>query len=167
MNALFACVALAVASFEPPPGVRAALAEPELSGACRLSFLWIEGYDAYLWREADAGADLYAAPFALRLEYLRDFSTEQLATATLRELSRQQGFVEEEGMYDRFAQLWPAVAAGDAITAVWRPENGVVFRHNGEPYSELADPGLGRRVLDIWLGEETSVPQLRDVLVGE
>lgn len=166
MSALATCVALVLAALEPPPAARAALAEPELSGACRLRYLWIEVYDAYLWREAGAGADVYAEPLALRLEYLRKITPAEFASVTLRELRGQQGFVEEEGMLAEFEELWPAVVPGDAITAAWRPRRGVVFHHNGAPYSELADPGLGRRVLDIWLGPETNVPQLRGILLG-
>jgi hypothetical protein len=76
------------------------------------------------------------------------------------------GATDGERWLTRMKALFPDVQAGDRITGVHRPGEGVRFHVNGRLAGELRDASFGRLFFGIWLSPRTSEPQLRNALLG-
>jgi hypothetical protein len=60
----------------------------------------------------------------------------------------------------------PNVRAGESITAIYSPDQGMQLLHQDRLLGELRDAEFARRFLGIWLATETSQRQLRQNLLA-
>ncbi|MDH3661309.1 MAG: chalcone isomerase family protein [Alphaproteobacteria bacterium] len=139
----------------------------ELVGQGRLKYLFWNVFDASLY--ASGGSWSRDKPFALSLSYLRDLSGESIVGSSVSEI-RDQG-MDDEAKLARWTQamaaIFPDVDDKTTITGIVNEERHAVFYRNGEPIGTIRDPEFSKYFFDIWLGEETSQPELRAQLLDE
>lgn len=153
----------------PPPEVAAALPGARLQGVAQMRFLGMQIYDARLWVGADpVQADWAAVPHALEVIYARSLQGPQIAERSLKEMRRQGQLSPEVAQRWRelLAEMIPDVAAGDRLTAILLPGQGLRLLGNGQPRAEVPELEFSRRFLGIWLAPQTSEPALRKALLG-
>ena len=61
----------------------------------------------------------------------------------------------------------PDVQAGDRLTGLYQPDQGVVFQKNGQAVGAVPDAAFARLFFGIWLSPQTSEPALRQALLAQ
>ena len=160
----FALVSATAASLDT---ARAEIPNASLVGEGRLKVLFWKVFDAQLY--APKGEWSMQAPFALSLNYLRRLDGEKIAERSIDEI-RDQGF-NNEAKLDNWLQqmraIFPDVDQTTTLTGVYKPQQATLFYLNGELIGRVDDPAFGERFFNIWLGEKSSQPKLRNKLIGE
>lgn len=147
-------------------GLERRLGEPLLIGEGRLSVLFWDVYDIKLYSVTER----FEAnrPFALVLHYLRVVDADDIVDASMQEMQRQSAIAPEQYAQwkKQLVALFPNIVAGDRLVGIFHPERGGEFFLNDALIGEISDLQLSRRFFDIWLGENTSRPALRQQLLG-
>lgn len=107
-------------------------------------------------------------PVLLELTYQRDISRDDFVEATLDQWQKQQGAVlpRHQIWAEQLTRLWRDVKKGDQLACLYRADGLVEFSYNGQSLGVVEDPAFGAEFLDIWLGEKTTAPKLRQALLG-
>ena len=159
---------LATASAQPAePG--APLPGAHLAGQGTLRFVGLEVYRARLWVSAGFRPEDYAAhPLALELAYQRDFTAQAIARRSIEEMRRVGPFTAQQATrwQQALQAALPDIKAGERITGLYRPNQGVLFQMQGRTVGEVADPAFARLFFGIWLSPQTSEPGLREALLA-
>lgn len=124
-------------------------------------------YNAYLWTPDGAAFDRNK-PFALDIEYLRNFEGKALAERSIDE-KRAQG-IGNEAVYAKWLaemiRVFPNVKPNDRLTGVATAQRTARFFHNGKFTGEVTDPEFTDAFFGIWLNEKTSQRRFRERLLG-
>ena len=142
------------------------LQDMQLIGEARMRVLLWDVYDARLL--SPAGRYTESEPFALSLTYLRDLDGEKIAARSIEEM-RKQGLTDEvalERWYRSLVGIIPNVRERDEIVGLAAADGSTRFFLDGTPIGEIRDAAFTRAFFDIWLGQNTSEPRLRDQLLG-
>jgi hypothetical protein len=135
-------------------------------GQGTLHKLFMKVYETSLWTDARTWS--MSKPFALSIRYEMNFKAGDLTKRTFEEMARSGPVTQAE--HDTFGpkleQLFHDVRPGDVITAVFLPAKGAVFYYDGQLRGKLTDAAFAKRFFDIWLGPNTSEPELRDKLLA-
>lgn len=117
---------------------------------------------------SDTGAFDWNSPFAITLDYKRDFSSELIVKATMVEMSRLSGREKEvfEPLRPTVDKCFPDVQKGDQITGVSLGANAAKFYFNGELSCEVEWTGFNEDFFGIWLADESRAPRKSRVLRG-
>jgi len=153
----------------PPTVVRQALGDVVLAGAGQMRFWGLNIYDARLWVDARFDAQAFDAhPFALELTYHRAFTSAAIAGRSVDEIQRQRPLSSEqrERWLRELAALLPDVQAGDQITGVYLPGQGMRLWRGDQALGTVRDMELARLFFGIWLSPRTSEPALRSALLA-
>lgn len=139
---------------------------PEVVGHARLKFMLWDVFDATLI----ASHGLYDPnkPFALSLTYLRNLSGRKIVEKTIEEIS-SQGMASTDELREWRSQLdaiLPNVSKSTTITAVRDAQAHTLLFRSDTLIGMLEDPKFTRLFFNIWLGEHTSNPDLRDELLN-
>lgn len=151
------------------PELAGMLPEHRLLGSARLSVYGFKVYDSRLWVPPVFSGDSFAShPFALELDYLREFKNAAIADRSLAEMRRFGTFTDEQANIWREAMLRviPNVKKGDRIIGVNRPGEGVTFWVNGQRSGDVPDAEFARLFFGIWLSPKTSQPKMRAALLA-
>lgn len=135
-------------------------------GEGSMTWLFITAYDASLWTDARAWS--MSEPFALTLVYHMSFTTDEMVERTLEEMKVIDPSIDAQTLQRHARMLrsaFPAVKAGDRITAVHTPGQPVRFFHNGRPTASSEDSAFAEPFFGIWLSPKTSEPRLRRALL--
>ncbi|TAL28274.1 MAG: hypothetical protein EPN97_14975 [Alphaproteobacteria bacterium] len=135
-------------------------------GQGTLRKLFMKVYETSLWTDAKTWS--MKEPFALCIRYNMNFKDKDLVKRTFEEMGRS-GLVtqaDRETFGPQLTALFHDVHPGDVITAVFLPGRGAVFYYNGKPRGKLEDIAFAKRFFNIWLGPDTSEPDLRDRLLA-
>lgn len=157
------------AAAQMPPELTQADAALVLRGQARFRVWGFEVYDASLWTAPGFAADAFdAQPLALELRYLRDFSAQDIAQRSLKEVQRQSAVrpEQEKRWLGEMLRVFPDIRKGDRLLGLHRPGQGVVFWFNGQLRGEIRDADFARLFFGIWLSPRTSEPALRSALLG-
>jgi Chalcone isomerase-like len=161
----------AYAQTEAPKLAAAANAElptPKARGGGLLRMYGFQVYRAYLWTPGGAAFDR-AKPYALDIEYLRNFTAKALAERSIDEM-RGQG-VGSDAVYPKWLaemqRVFADVKPGDRLTGVVTATRSAKFFYNGTLRGEVNDPAFADAFFGIWLNEQTSQPAFRKLLLGE
>ena len=160
---------LSMAQTVPPVPVQSVAQDLRLVGQGQMRFLGLRIYDARLWVEPRFEAQAFAAyPLALELTYHRAFRGEAIAQRSVQEIQRQRTLSSEEAKRwtAALAQWLPDVQAGDTLTGVYLPGQGMQLWRGSQDLGVLPDPELARHFFGIWLSEQTSEPSLRQALLA-
>lgn len=138
----------------------------DLVGQARMKVMLWNVFDARLY--ARDGQFNPTEPFALSLSYLRNLEGEQIVDKTIQEMQKQRLFTEKElnQWKTALSSIINDVDSSTTITGV-RDENGyTVFYRNNMLTGEIRDRRFTDGFFNIWLGETTSEPKLRQDLIG-
>lgn len=139
---------------------------PVVVGEARLKVMFWNIYDAVLY--APDGDFKQDQAFALSLTYLRDFKGENIASRSIDEM-RAQGFSDEVKLaawFEQMKSVFPNVLEGENITGVRASEGVTHFYKNGQHVGTIEDPEFTAWFFNIWFGDKTSQPDMRDKLLG-
>jgi hypothetical protein len=108
-------------------------------------------------------------PLALELKYLRGLKGRLIAERSLKEMRRHGPIsdAQAERWLAEMTRIFPNVQADDKLTGILQPGLGAVFLFNDQPQGQVADPEFARLFFSIWLGTNTSDPNMRAALLGE
>ena len=154
----------------PPLSASATAGMPELKalGGGLLRVFGFQVYNVYLWTPNGAAFDRNK-PYALDLQYLRNFSAKQLAERSIDEM-RGQG-TGAESVYPKWLaemqRVFADVKEGDRLTGVATPTKTAKFFHNGAYRGEVTDAAFTDAFFGIWLSEKSSQLRVRDRLLGK
>lgn len=157
------------AAAQVPPELAQADAALVPRGQVRFRVWGFEVYDASLWSSPSFAADAFdAQPLALELRYLRNFSAQDIAQRSLKEMQRQGAIKpeQEKRWLGEMARVFPDIRKGDRLLGLHRPGQGAVFWFNGQLRGEIRDADFARLFFGIWLSPRTSEPALRSALLG-
>jgi hypothetical protein len=138
----------------------------EKVGHGRLTVLLWNVYDATLY----APNKQYNAskPYALSLAYLLELKGADIAERSVEEM-RKQGFKNDEKLSEwqrAMEGIFPDIKEGNVLTGI-RDANGVtLFYLDDRRIGSIKDPQFSEHFFAIWLGENTSEPELRKKIMG-
>ncbi len=142
------------------------IAQPEKVGEGSLTYLFWHVYDATLY--ASEGQWQPEQPHALSLTYQRALEGKQIADRSIEEM-RRQGINDELKMaswHRQLSQILPDVDQGTVLTGIFTEDKTTVFYQADTKLGEIEDPDFGKHFFAIWLGENTSAPNLRKQLLA-
>lgn len=154
----------------PPPVVQQLAQEPRLAGQGQMRFLGLRIYDARLWVGPEFDARAFGSyPLALELTYHRTFTGKAIAERSVQEIERQRTLPPD------LAQRWtalltqwlPNVKAGDRLTGVYLPGQGMRLWLGERALGVVEDTDLAQHFFGIWLSAQTSEPGLRSALLAD
>ncbi|RDV29005.1 hypothetical protein DXV75_00620 [Alteromonas aestuariivivens] len=160
---VFALTALSFSVWSSP--IQRWVPNAQLVGESRYTYLFWNVYDIALF--APNGDWQSTQPFALTLTYLRDFTGEQIAQRSLREMQKQglNDNIKGQQWLAAMQEIFPDVEKYQTLTGVLDEQGNSHFYFNSELVGSVDDPEFGKRFFNIWLGENTSEPKLRQELV--
>ena len=147
--------------------VKTYIPNAELVGKGRLNYLVWQVYDATLY--APYGQYRQGKSVALSLHYLRAIKGRQIADKSAEEI-RRQGFKDEVTLatwHEQMRRIFTDVVAGTVLTGIRNDKGQTIILKDGKKIGVFSDPEFARHFFDIWLGNNTSVPTLRDALLGK
>ena len=139
------------------------------AGSGELRFLGLAIYQARLWVSPAFDASHYGThPLALELTYQRGFSAAAIAKRSLEEMHRIGPITAQQAArwQQALQAALPDVQAGDRLTGLYQPDQGVVFQKNGQAVGAVPDAAFARLFFGIWLSPQTSEPALRQALLA-
>jgi len=128
--------------------------------------LW-DVYDITLY--APNGKFDETKPFALELSYLMSLKGKKIADRSIEEI-RAQRIHDEVTLatwHTQLRQIFPDVSNGTNLVGVYVPDGYSVFYEGDKEIGRIDGADFGKAFFDIWLGEKTSEPALRDKLLGQ
>ena len=136
----------------------------KLQGSGRLNWWGFHIYDASFYR---AGAPS-SPEFAIDIRYQKSFSGISIANTSADEMKKM-------GVPDAQVALWgkelekvfPNIESGQTLTAVYVPKQGTIFYHDGKRIAQIPGAEFSKAFFGIWLDPKTSVPKLRNELLGQ
>ncbi len=152
-------------AYEKPIEINDKFTTAKPYGEGTLHFMLLHVYDTSLW--TDAKTFSYEQPFALSITYRMNFSKEELAERSIKEIKHAHYLPDGTlARYKKiFLKIYPNVRKGDRITAVYNENKQVELYYNGSLYGTVEDKEFATRFFDIWLGEKTSELKLRNKLL--
>ena len=154
----------------PLPASHSALPGSVLAGGYLLRFLGMQIYDARLWVQPDFDPNrLGQQALVLELKYLRGLRGRLIAERSIKEMRRHASFTDMQSdiWLAEMTRVFPDVGANDKLTGILQPGLGATFLFNDQPQGQVADPEFARLFFSIWLGTNTSQPNMRAALLGE
>ena len=156
-----------MAQANPPAELRQMFRSKAPYSQAELSFAWMDVYHIALWTdEAVWKPDMR---YALSITYDMAFSAEELVERTCDEMARHhaEGKTMCLARQAELMRLMPDVRKGDRITALRTQSGHTRFYKNGTATGEIADAAFTDAFFAIWLGENSSEPELRRKLVRQ
>lgn len=136
-------------------------------GNGRLTVFFMDVYDAKLY--ADQGRWSPGQPLALEFRYLRNLKGTKIADSSAEEI-RKQGFADElrlAAWHEQMRKIFPDVKEGVILTGILTQDAQTIFYKDGSEIGHIKDPEFGKAFFNIWLSQKTSVPGLRQKLLGQ
>ncbi|MDG2176894.1 MAG: chalcone isomerase family protein [Gammaproteobacteria bacterium] len=136
-----------------------------LVGQAELKFFIWPVYEARLYSGSGAYEFPDTRPFALSLEYKRQFSKQQLISETQKQwqlLGVEKGDQWAQTLTDVFSD----VDKSDVITLYVDAQGNSVFYLNDTLLGRVNDPEFTEHFVAIWLSDQTSKPDFRADLLG-
>lgn len=163
---LFALTSTMALAMPRPAEIAGEIKASKPHGEGSLTWLFLTAYEAGLWTDAREWS--MKERFALTLVYHMSFSAEELAERTLKEMKALSPGLSKKTQQRHAMMLqraFPAVKAGDRITALHTPGQPLRFFHNGRLTATSQDNTFADPFFAIWFSPETSEPRLRRALL--
>jgi hypothetical protein len=148
-------------------GNGAVASEMKLIGQGTLKVLFFEVYDIRLL--ADSKPFSWKNKFQLEFEYKREVKKETVIESSIKEMRRQSSFLDKDiNKWQEYLEISiKPVQEGSQATVTWNPNGQITFHYQSSEPTTIEDENFARAFLNIWLGEETSQPKLRNQLLGD
>ena len=143
-----------------------AFSSPTIIGEGTLKVFFMEIYDLRLI--ADSPTFSWQNKFKLDFIYTRDLKKDSVIKSSIKELRRQSSVSESdiESWQGYLEQSIRPVQEGTHATVLWEPEGQITFHYENSDPTTIEDEDFARAFLNIWLGEETSQPELQTEILG-
>lgn len=141
--------------------------EMKLIGQGTLKVLFFEVYDIRLL--ADSKPFSWKNKFQLEFEYKREVKKETVIESSIKEMRRQSSFFDKDiNKWQEYLEISiKPVQEGSQATVTWNPSGQITFHYQNSKPTTIEDENFARAFLNIWLGDETSQPKLRNQLLGD
>jgi hypothetical protein len=145
----------------------AVASEMKLIGQGTLKVLFFEVYDIRLL--ADSKPFSWKNKFQLEFEYKREVKKETVIESSIKEMRRQSSFLDKDiNKWQEYLEISiKPVQEGSQATIEWNPRGTITFQNEGAKSVTIKDESFARSYINIWLGEETSQPNLRNQLLNK
>ncbi len=159
----FLSISLSIAAAEPSY-IAAEISPATLQGSGKLTFFGFHIYDAALYR----GSKNASSEFALDLRYQKSLSGSSIANRTIDEM-KKIGVPETQANAwgKELAGFLPNVEPGQNLTAVYSAKQVTTFMYEGKRIAQISGADFAKAFFGIWLDQKTSVPKLREQLLGQ
>ena len=139
---------------------------PKLIGEGTLKVLMWEVYDLRLF--TDGTPFSWKNKFMLEFDYSRELKKERVIDASLNEFKLQPNVTDKDikAWEVYLEQVIKPVQKGNKATVQWVPEGQIIFHYEGSKPATIENEKFARAFLNIWLGERTSRPKLRNQLLN-
>ena len=127
-------------------------------------FVW-EVYDLTLLSEKKPFS--WQNRFVLEFDYKRNLKKDEVVKASIKEMSQQSGVTSEDLVkWQKYLERGiETVDRGTKAAVEWSPDGKVAFYYDAKPPVVIHDEPFARAFINIWLGQETSEPELREALL--
>ena len=107
--------------------------------------------------------------FILVFDYKRELKKDKVIEASLKEMRRQKGVAEKQinAWKTHLAQGINTARDGTKAAVKWAPDGQITFHYEDKAPVIINDKLFAKSFINIWLGEETSEPELRSSLLGK
>ena len=140
---------------------------PQPVGSTNFSFYGFPLYSAVLYTK-NGTSYVPNEPFVLELNYKRNFSQKQFVDATLSEMKRIEGTLNDRAaLQSKFNSCFRDVSSGDIFTAANNSPSQVDIYLNGTKTCRLKSTEISKRFFAIWLSENSRSPRLSRILRGQ
>ena len=139
---------------------QAVVTSPRLVGEARFRLFFFDIYHASFF--APDGQYDGTAPYALKLSYMRDVSSQTITEASLDEM-RRQGVSNKDSLTEWanwMKQHFPDMQNGDEAIMAALSEGGMSFYHNSEKRGQTDDLEFAKAFFAIWLSDDALKPDL-------
>ncbi len=161
---LMSIISLQTYAVEVPHHIAEAIPNARLSGGGPFRYFGFHIYDAQLW----VGDEGYKpdAPFAIDLNYARNFDGEEIAKTSREEMERMQygTAVQQEQWFGQMKAIFPDVKKGQHITGVFTAQ-GVHFFFNGKAIGEVRNAAFSKAFAAIWMDPRTKANKVREQML--
>ena len=166
MKKIFIILFFFLTTIEASEMLKEEFSSPTIIGEGTLKVFFMEIYDLRLI--ADSPNFSWQNKFKLDFIYTRDLKKESVIKSSIKELRRQSSVTESdiESWQRYLEQSIKSVQEGSHATVLWSPDGHITFYYENSDPTIIEDEGFARAFLNIWLGEETSQPRLRNELLG-
>ena len=129
-------------------------------------FVW-ELYHLKLFSEINSFS--WQNKFLLEFDYKRKMQKDRVIEASIKEIRRQKGVAEKEiNAWQKYLEQGiNTVQEGTKAAVEWTPAGQITFHYQGKPPVIIRDEPFAKSFISIWLGKETSEPELRYALLGQ
>lgn len=155
-------------AMDAPREVAAELETAKLVGTGELNFLTFDVYTGSLWSPTGS-FNIDQPPYALCLNYERDFERTDLVERTIKEMNKLTGKSKDvlaSNYTEILNQSFPDVKDGDRICAVRLAADRSRLFHNGSATGTVTEAGFADDFFGIWLASGTSEPGFRRQLLS-
>lgn len=165
--ALLLMVTPLCAQAAPPDELKPVFQSSTPYGQAEMNFLLMDVYRIALWTDQQEWSP--KSSFALSITYAMGFTSDELWGRTCEEMQRHAADGEKLCLAAQktSAAAMPDVRKGDRITALRTDKGTTRFYKNGTVTAEVPTPAFSDAFFAIWLGENTSEPQLRKQLLDK
>jgi len=136
-------------------------------GESTLSYLFWDLYHARLYTESGT-YQKQEDNYALEFNYLLDIKAKDLIKETKIQWRKQKlvKHANEQAWLTALSTIWPNVDEGDQILFYVTSEGYSEFYYNNKFVGRIKSEQFSRRFSNIWLGTNSTEPELRDKLKG-
>ena len=140
---------------------------PKLIGEGTLKVLMWEVYDLRLF--TDGTPFSWNNKFMLEFDYSRELKKESVIDASLKEFKLQPNVTDKDikAWEVYLEQVIQPVQKGAKASIIWVPDGQIIFHYEGSKPTTIENEKFARAFLNIWLGERTSRPKLRNKLLNK
>ena len=166
-GALLLVCATVASGHDLPEALTRDLTGLSIHGETVMRFFGMKVYDVRLWTQKKPFS--HAEPFAIELVYDLAIKGKDIADRSVKEM-RTQGAGNESKLRRwgaEMAKIFPDIKNGDTLIGVSVPGKEARFYNHEKLIATIPDPEFAKAFFDIWLSEKTSVPALRQKLLGE
>ena len=129
-------------------------------------FVW-DLYDLKLFSEMNSFS--WQNKFILEFDYKRELKKDKVIEASLKEMRRQKGIAEKQinAWTTHLEQGINTAREGTKAAVEWAPDGQITFHYEDKAPVIINDKLFAKSFINIWLGHETSEPELRSALLGK
>lgn len=162
LRPLLLCALMMAAMAVKASPISATLPWAALRGEATFKMLGVAIYDARLFTKSGAALD-WSEDFAIELTYRRDLTQYDLVEGTLREFKRAGTPLP---LGTELRRCYFDVAKGDRYTAITSGPNLIGFWRNDTKTCDLSYPGISKRFMGIFVGDNTRSRRFTQQLRG-
>lgn len=148
---------------QKPPELEGVIQSDTPYGETLLSKMVFDVYNIALWTDSPTWSQ--ESKYALSIQYLMDFTKDQLVEMTLDEMKRLGAPFDVNQYRSQLEKLFKDVKEGDRITATFSPQGKTTIYYNGVMQGAIENPDFTRFFGAIWMSENTQEPEMRKNLL--